>query len=156
LQINKFNFKALSLEKDIPYNLLLLADPSKSVIDAYLNKSMVFVMESNDEIIGVIVLLPLSKTEVEIKNVAVSPEHQGKGLGSFLIQNSEEEALKAGFLNIVIGTANSSIGQLALYQKLGFVINETKKNFFLENYSEAIFEDGIQAVDMIMLKKELE
>jgi ribosomal protein S18 acetylase RimI-like enzyme len=149
------NFKAFSSEKDIPYNLLLLADPSKSVIDAYLKNSSVFVVETNDVIIGVIVLFTLSKIEVEIKNVAVSPEHQGKGLGTFLIQNAQKEALKAGFSSIVIGTANSSIGQLALYQKLGFVISKTKKNFFLENYSESIFEDDVQAVDMIMLKKGL-
>jgi hypothetical protein len=42
---------------------------------------------------------------------------------------------------------------LALYQKLGFVKSEIKKNFFLENYTELIIENGIQAVDMIILKR---
>lgn len=55
---------------------------------------------------------------------------------------------------MIVGTANSSIGNLAFYQKVGFRITEVKKDFF-SKYPEPIFENGIQALDMIMFEKNL-
>jgi ribosomal protein S18 acetylase RimI-like enzyme len=148
-------FRPLSQQESIPYDLLLLADPAKDMIDAYLKTSKVFIAEKNKALGGVVVLFPVSNETIEIKNIAVLPDLQGQGVGTFLIKKSIETAAENGFIDIIIGTANSSIGQLALYQKLGFVKSEIKKNFFLENYTELIIENGIQAVDMIILKKEV-
>jgi ribosomal protein S18 acetylase RimI-like enzyme len=146
-------FRPLSKQDNIPYDLLLLSDPAKDVIDTYLKTSMVFIAEKNKALGGVVVLFPVSNQIIEIKNIAVLPELQGQGVGTFLIEKSIEYAEKNTFKDIIIGTANSSIGQLALYQKLGFIKTEIKKNFFLKNYYEPIFENGIQAVDMIILKR---
>jgi ribosomal protein S18 acetylase RimI-like enzyme len=112
------------------YDLLLLADPSKDLIDEYLKQSDIFTAKQNDKTIGVIVLFPLSVETVEIKNVAVKPEFQGQGIGSYLIENVVQVALSNSQKSICIGTANSSIGQLLLYQKLGFEITDIKRHFF--------------------------
>ena len=93
------------------------------------------------------------KLTVEIKNVAVKPEFQGQGIGSYLIENVVQIASLNRQKSICIGTANSSLGQLYLYQKLGFDISEIRKNFFIDNYKEPIYENGIQAKHMIMLTK---
>jgi ribosomal protein S18 acetylase RimI-like enzyme len=143
-------FKKIDEKERIPYELLLLADPSITVINEYLKLSDIFVAKQNEKIIGVIVVLPLTAETAEIKNIAVDPEFQGKGIGSFLIEQVVQTALFNNQKNICIGTANSSIGQLYLYQKLGF---EIKRNFFLENYTEPIYENGIQAKHMIVLKR---
>lgn len=148
-------FEKLDKDDHIPYELLLLADPSKDLVDEYLKQADVFVAKQIDEVIGVAVLLPLRAETVEIKNIAVKPAFQGEGIGSFLIQNVVRVALLNGQKNICIGTANSSVGQLYLYQKLGFEITDIKRDFFKDNYAEPIYENGIQAKHMLMLTKQL-
>jgi ribosomal protein S18 acetylase RimI-like enzyme len=149
------NFRQLDKHGQNPYNLLLLADPSKELIDEYLKSSLVFVAEQNKEIVGTVVLQTLSEEIAEIKNIAVLPVHQGQGIGKYLIENIITIARGEGFKTIFIGTANSSIGQLYLYQKLGFEITEIKKNFFIDNYPDPIYDHEIQAKHIIMLVQEL-
>lgn len=151
----KIIFDKLKTEDPTPYGLLLLADPSKDLIDEYLKSSNIFTVRHNNEIIGVAVLFPLTPETVEIKNIAVKPEFQGQGIGSYLIANIVQFALFNGQKTICIGTANSSIGQLSLYQKLGFEISDIKSNFFTDNYDEPIFENGIQAKHMLVLTRQL-
>jgi len=139
----------------VPMELLLLADPSKSIVEDYLAKGECFVAESNEQIIGVYVLLPTRPKTVEIVNVAVAEEHQGKGIGKLLIGDAIRVARTKGYKTIEIGTGNSSIGQLALYQKCGFRIVSVDHNYFIKHYSEEIYENGIQCIDMIRLSKEL-
>jgi len=134
-----------------PYDLLLLADPSKDLVDDYLKQSDVFVARQNGETVGVVVLCPLTAESAEIKNIAVKPELQVQGIGSFLIENVLKVAASSKLRSILIGTANSSIGQLYLYQKLGFEITGIRKDFFTVAYPEPIYENGLQAKHMIML-----
>lgn len=148
-------FAKLDENDKIPYDLLLLADPSKDLVDKYLKRSNVFIVRQNDETIGVIVLFPLTADTVEIKNVAVKPEFQGQGIGSYLIENVVQVASLDRQKSICIGTANSSVGQLYLYQKLGFEITEIKRDFFTDNYDEPIYENGIQAKHMLFLTRRL-
>jgi ribosomal protein S18 acetylase RimI-like enzyme len=148
-------FHKLDKDDPIPYELLLLADPSKDLIDEYLNRSDVFTARQNGETLGVVVLFPLTAEIVEIKNVAVVPEFQGQGIGSFLIKNVVQIALLNRQKSICIGTANSSVGQLYLYQKLGFEITDIKRHFFTDNYAEPIYENGIQAKHMLVLTRQL-
>lgn len=147
--------RELSSEEDIPYDLLLLADPEKEVIDEYLKSSWVYVAILNDIAIGAYVLYALSNSSVEIKNIAVKEEHQNKGIGKMLLHDAIRGAKEKGFQSICIGTANSSIAQLYLYQKAGFEITAIKRNFFIDNYALPIYENDIQAKHMIMLSKEI-
>ena len=155
LENKEILFKRLNKNAPIPYELLLLADPSKDLVEEYIKCSELFIAIRNDETIGVIVLFPLTAETTEIKNIAVKSEFQGQGIGSYLIKNVIERALLNKQESICIGTANSSVGQLLLYQKLGFEITEIKRNFLIANYSEPIYENGIQAIDMLVLTKQL-
>lgn len=147
--------KRLNEIEGIPYELLMLADPSKRMIDTYLKASEIFVATLNLNVIGAFVLFPLSANSAEIKNIAVKSEFQGTGVGKLLLDYAIETARKGNYKSIFIGTANSSIGQLYLYQKKGFEITSVIKNFFMNNYAEPIYENGIQAKHMIMLVREL-
>ncbi len=149
-------FEKLVEEEPLPYELLLLADPSKELVDKYLKHSEVFVATQHGETVGIVVLLPITTGEAEIKNIAVKPELQGKGIGSYLIKNVIKVARQKKFRKICIGTANSSIVPLYLYQKLGFEITGIRKSFFIDNYTEPIYEDGLQAKHMIILTQDLE
>jgi len=148
-------FRALGQNDQVPYELLLLADPSRKLVDEYLNHSEVYLATIHDDILGVIVLTPLSTVTMEIKNVAVRPDSQGQGIGSFLISQAIQICADRKIKSICIGTADSSRRQLALYQRLGFKVSVIWNEFFIENYPEPIFEDGVQAKDMVMLVREI-
>jgi ribosomal protein S18 acetylase RimI-like enzyme len=150
LKINK-------LEKAdiVPYYLLLSADPNKELVDEYLKSGECFVAKNgNNEIVGEYVLIRKSDEIFEIMNVAVDPDYQGKGIGKALILDAISRAKDYCAQKIEIGTGNSSFPQLALYQKCGFRIVGVYKNFFVDNYPEKIFENGIQCLDKIMLEIE--
>lgn len=150
MQIRKLN----NTEKT-PMNLLLLADPSRKLIEDYVNRGECYVFEKSKEIIGVYVLLSTRPETVEIVNVAVSEIEQGKGIGKKLILDAIHRSKEKGYKTIEIGTGNSSVGQLALYQKCGFRITAVDTDFFIRHYEEDIFENGIWCRDMIRLSQDL-
>jgi len=152
----------LSLQKEVCaqiapelMQLLLLADPSEQFVKSYLAKGNCYSYWENEKPIATFVLVPLSKTEIEIKNIAVQPDKQGKGLGKQLLKEAIRIAKTEGYTSLYIGTGNSSIGQMALYQKMGFEMHRILHGFFEKAYSEPIFENGIQCKHMLLLKQEL-
>jgi GNAT superfamily N-acetyltransferase len=138
-----------------PMELLLLADPSPKLVEEYIERGQCFVAEVDDNIIGVYVLLRTRPETVEIVNIAVEENYQSKGNGKQLVNHAIQQAKLIGFKTIEIGTGNSGMGQLALYQKCGFRITGVDRDFFIRHYSEEIFENGIQVVDMIRLSQDL-
>lgn len=135
--------------------LLLIADPSRKLVEDYIKRGQCFVAKVDDGIIGVYVLLPTRPETVELVNVAVVENQQGKGIGKQLVNHAINQAKLLDFKTIEIGTGNSGVGQLALYQKCGFRINGIDRDFFVRHYSEKIFENGLQVVDMIRLSQDL-
>lgn len=109
----------------------------------------------DSKVIGVFVLHQIDSTSIEVKNIAVDQNEQGKGFGKALLRYAELVCRELGFEKLVIGTGNSSLNQLALYQKEGFEMCDIQKDFFLKNYTEPIFENGIQCKHMVILEKNL-
>lgn len=140
---------------NIPMDLLLQADPSEEIVLEYLQRGECFVMEDEDSIIGVYVLIPTRPETAELVNVSIHEDQQGKGLGKMLIQHSIATAKSKKYKTIEVGTGNSSISQIALYQKCGFRITHVDRDFFIRHYSEPIFENGIQCIDMVKLSQDL-
>lgn len=121
--------RELSKEEAIPYDLLLLADPSAAAISSYIHTGEIVVAERDKGIIATYVLVK-DKVSAEIKNIAVHSACQGQGIGKALLHDAAQRAKEKGCKNICIGTGNSSIGQLYLYQKQGFEMVEIRKDFF--------------------------
>ncbi len=84
-------------------------------------------------------------------NIAVKPEKQGIGFGQKMIGVAIKIASAAGVTKMQVGTGNSSIDQLAFYQKCGFRLASVYPNYFVENYDQEIWENGILCRDKIML-----
>ncbi|WP_081106470.1 GNAT family N-acetyltransferase [Bacillus pumilus] len=143
--------RRLSHDQPLPMDLLLLADPSKKKVLAYVQSGSCYAAFHEEDVIGVYVLTSLSQHTVEIMNVAVKESWQGRGIGKQLVRHAIAEAKVAGFHTIEIGTGNSSIQQLALYQKCGFRLTSIDRDFFLKHYDEPIYENGIQCIDMVRL-----
>lgn len=147
--------RMLQADEQPPMKLLLLADPSEKLVQEYLKRGQCFVAEAEDTIIGEYVLLPTRPETVEIVNIAVDERYQGNGIGKQLVNHAIQQAKVLGYKTIEIGTGNSGVGQLALYQKCGFRMTSIDRDFFIRHYSEEIFENGIQVVDMVRLSQDI-
>ncbi|MDP5272632.1 GNAT family N-acetyltransferase [Chengkuizengella axinellae] len=136
-------------------DLLVLADESEEIVKSYLYEGHLFAaIDLSGNCVGVSLIIEDGTETIEIKNMAVTPSQQGKGYGKEMIKLICELYKQKGFKVITVGTANSSINNLAFYQKCGFRITHVRRNFFA-NYPEEIWEDGIRALDMVMLNKYL-
>ncbi len=138
-------------DEGLPLDLLLEADPSEELVREYCESGYVYEARVDDVLVGVYVLLSLSDTVVEIKNIAVAETVRGRGYGKKLILHALAEAKRLGFAAVEIGTGNSSVDQLMIYQKSGFRIDSVDHDFFTRNYTEPIIENGIRCCDMIRL-----
>ena len=147
--------RKLKDKESIPYDLLLIADPSIHNIDKYISDSVVYTADFKGQTVGCYVLYNVDKETTEIKIIVVDGKFQGKGIGTILLNDAIKRAKLRGIKKIIIGTGNSSIGQLYLYQKVGFRITDIKPDFFKINYNEPIIENGIECRDMIILTREL-
>lgn len=137
------------------YDLLLSADPSIEVINSYTHNNQIFVALYRTKIVGAFVLLPLNKSTIEIKNIAVKTQYQGIGLGKRLLEKAATASIAKGFKTLRIATGNSSIGQLALYQKGGFELVGMNHNFFIDHYPHPIIENGIRCKHLLILEKSI-
>ena len=133
-------------------DLLLLADESESMIDKYLERGEMFALYDN-ELKSICVVTRESSDTCEIKNIATYEKWQGAGYGSKLIQYISTY-YKDKFKTLIVGTGNVP-KSLKFYEKNGFIVSHKIKNFFTDNYDHPMFEDGVQLVDMIYLRKEL-
>ncbi len=139
----------------IPYHLLLLADETTEGIDRYIRESDIYIVENKGRFIVVYVLQPVDSSVIEIKNIAVDQEYQGRGIGLSLLSDAIRRAGEEGYSEIIIGTATQAARQISLYEKAGFKKYAIKKDFYLRLYPDPIIENGVQLRDMVMLKKVL-
>lgn len=143
---------ACHLKEALPIDLLLLADPSVTLVNNYLPNSMCFVAKYNEEIVGVYVLQPDSKQNVELVNIAVEPKYQGYGVGGKLLDHAIGFAKDHKYLYLNVSTGNSSLGPLGFYQKKGFRMIGIEPDFFIKHYPEPIYENGVLCRDKIILR----
>ena len=90
-----------------------------------------------------------------LKNIAIDKAFQGRGFGKRLLKYADEISRQSNYNQLIIGTGNSSIGQLYLYQVQGFEIDHIEKDYFLYNYHNPFFENGIQCKHKVVLVKQL-
>jgi ribosomal protein S18 acetylase RimI-like enzyme len=157
---NSMNVYTRRMKSDdtVPYELLLMADESKKLVEEYLGRGdcyLAFADTDETKPIGVYVLIRTRPSTVEIVNIAVDEPLQGRGIGKRLVCDAIEQARSMGAETVEIGTGNSGIVQLALYQKCGFRVVGVDRDFFLRHYEHPIIENGIPCVDMIRLRLEL-
>lgn len=81
----------LEPDQHIPYDLLLLADPSRHVVDSYIHRGYCYVATYQTDIVGVYVLLDTDMNTMEIMNIAVKEEFQGYGIGTKLLHHAINE-----------------------------------------------------------------
>jgi aminoglycoside 6'-N-acetyltransferase I len=139
----------------IPYDLLLLSDDTKEAIDKNLDKGELYIGKQNGEIVASFILNPIQFDTIEIKNIAVSENLQGKGYGTYLLHYIIDSTKKRGFKKLIVGTCDQCYKEIEFYKKSNFLVSGIRKNFFIDNYDKPIYENGLQIIDMVLLKIDL-
>lgn len=133
--------------------LLLLADESRDMIDRYLDRGEMYILEDEGIVKGECVITDEGGGILEIKNIAVLPRYSRKGYGRAMIDYLSS-AYRGSFSILQAGTGDSPL-TIPFYEKCGFRRFNIIKNFFVENYDHPVFECGIQLVDMIIMRKNI-
>ena len=131
--------------------LLLLADESEKMVDRYLERGVMFVID-DEGVKGECIVTDEGNGVLEIKNIAVYPEYAGRGYGKALIEHLADEFPEHD--TVMAGTGDSPL-TVPFYEKCGFRRSHSVRNFFIDNYDHPIIEGGVQLVDMVYFRKDL-
>lgn len=110
--------------------LLLLADEQESMVDRYLERGEMFVLDDRG-VKAECVVTREADGIYELKNIAVQPDCR----------------------TMLVGTGDTP-ATLDFYAKCGFTESHRVTGFFTDNYDHPIYENGRMLVDMVYLKRE--
>ncbi|WP_017470869.1 GNAT family N-acetyltransferase [Amphibacillus jilinensis] len=147
-------FQVDSKERHDFLELLMLADESKEIVLSYIEQGELFSIKKADSVVGVVLFTFLSNNTLELKNIALKEAYRNKGLGKQIISQAEHYYRDIGYDHIIVCTANSSIANIAFYQKIGFRLIDIEKDFF-NQYPTPIYEYGILAQDKLIFSKSI-
>ncbi len=133
-------------------DLLLLADEQEDMVDRYLYKGKMYVLD-DDGVKCECVVTDEGNGILEIKNIATVPPFQRKGYAQALIEFLVEK-YRGQFSILQVGTGDSPL-TIPFYEKCGFVRSHTVPNFFTDHYDHPIYECGVHLVDMVYLQRPL-
>ena len=142
----------ISKNKKQYMELLFLADEQEDMIDKYINRGTMYILDDNG-VKAECVVTDEGNGILEIKNIATNPKFQGMGYGKSLIDFVANK-YKNKFSILQVGTGDSP-ATIGFYIKCGFSHSHIIKNFFTDNYNHPIYEKGIKLVDMIYLRRVL-
>ena len=89
----------------------------------------------------------------EVKNLAIAPEFQRRGVGRVLLDFAAARYAPTRDA-LQVGTGDSPL-TVPFYEACVFVRSGVLPNFFIDNYDHPIIEAGVQLRDMVCLRREL-
>lgn len=131
---SRINITQLDKITDEHWHLLLLADPSKQLVQQYLQHGTIFEVRKSDQVVAIMVVEGISPTCLEIKNIAVDPKFENQGIATKLLNYALDFAKGHHYQHVQIGTGSTSFKQLYLYQKVGFRISSIRSDFFIKRW----------------------
>lgn len=128
-------FKKLGYEWLLKYNLLepvdeeMLNNLKAKITD---KGGFVYIAEIDNECAGTVSLGKLENGDFEILKLAVSDVHQGKRIGSLLVEKCFEKAREEGAKKLILYSNHKLDAALHLYKKYGFVELKCDENKYEE------------------------
>lgn len=140
-------------------DLFELAEDSAAQLDAYLDQGRVLVATlPGTGTVGHLQLVDTGRSgHVELKNMAVREDLQGRGIGRRLIEAAEEILTGESVTLLVVATAAADVGNLRFYQRMGFRMRSVERDAFTPatGYPDPVVIDGIGLRDRVWLDKPL-
>lgn len=132
-------------------NLLLEADPDKNVVCNYIEKGEMYILKKSEKVLAEIVITKVDEETCELKNIATLPEARGNGYAKILLEYVFNE-YRTKYKRMIVGTTENMI---PFYVLNGFnKYYKTVKNFFVDNYSEEVWDGDLHCIDMYYYCKE--
>lgn len=153
-RINGARIEAVGHDRKRELPLLLLGDEQEKMIDRYLERGDMFALRAGGRTLAVIVVTDEGEGTLEIKNLAVLPEVQGRGYGRAMIEFVAVH-YRERFDTLLVGTGDSPL-TLPFYERCGFTRAYVVPDFFLRHYDHPIVEAGVRLRDMVYLKRRIE
>ena len=144
--------KKVETDKKRYLDLLLLADEQEDMVDRYLERGTMYVLE-DDGIRAECVVTDEGDGILELKNIAVDPDFQGRGYGKAMV-NFLVRTYRGQYTVLQVGTGDSPF-TVPFYESCGFRRHHLVRNFFTVYYDHPIYDCGVQLVDMVYLQREL-
>jgi GNAT superfamily N-acetyltransferase len=85
-----------------------------------IDRGLVWVAESDGAMVGILVLVA-HPDHMLLENIAVSPDHQGLGVGRLLMTTAEQQAVAAGVGEVKLYTHELMTENHAYYRRQGYV-----------------------------------
>lgn len=139
--------------------LFELAEDSVAQLDRYLDLGEVLVAMRGGTPIAHLQLVPTEADgEIELKNMAVLPEHQGRGVGRSLVAEAVRRATRDGYRRMIVATATADAGNIRFYQRVGFRLTSVDPDAFTPEtgYPQRIVIDGIELRDRVWFARDLD
>jgi len=76
-----------------------------------------FGLFGGESLVACVIVMPLTQSEVKIRQMAVAPAAQGRGLGRLLLERLHGELLRQGCERVVLHARLTAVG---FYSKLGY------------------------------------
>ena len=135
--------------------LLLVGDEQESMIDRYLERGEMYVMQDMSETaVAVAVVTDEGDGVLELKNLAVDPRFHRKGYGRKMIEYLCRH-YSGRFRAMTAGTGDS-VKTMSFYRNCGFSRSHTLEDFFVKNYDHPIIEEGKALKDMVYFKRNIQ
>ena len=100
-------------------------------------EGIVWVIEADNAFAGYLIAYEKTPGSLHVENVAVPPEHQGKGLGKRLLAFAEDLARMRGLPQIDLYTNEKMTENLSVYPRLGFIeVDRREEHGFARIYYE--------------------
>jgi len=132
--------------------LLMLADEQEDMIDKYLERGDLFAL-FDDGLKSICVVTDEGDGNFELQNLATDERFWRQGYARHLVKYICEHY--SGVCRILhVGTGADSETE-DFYKKCGFTASHRIKNFFVDNYVNPIYENGVQIFDKIYMTKRL-
>lgn len=112
--------------------LLLLADEQEDMVDRYLERGTMYVLE-DDGIKAECVVTDEGAGVLELKNIAVEPGFQGRGYGRALV-DFLVKTYGGQYSVLQVGTGDSP-ATIPFYEACGFQRHHLGKDFFIDRKS---------------------
>ena len=138
-------------DKNKYMDLLLEADPQEEMILKYINNSDMYGIIDDNKVVCVICIYRVDNETCELKNISTLKEYRNKGYAHKLIEFVFDK-YKKSYKRMIVGTTENMI---PFYVLNGFTkYYKTVKNFFVDNYSEEIWDGDLHCIDMYYYCKE--
>src|SRR3954453_20707686 len=134
--------------------LFELAEDSQRRLDAYIDSGRLLVARTGGVVAGHLQLIETdAPARLEIKNTAVLPPLQGRGIGRALVDAAFALARGERRTTLIVATAAADVANLRFYQRAGFRMRSVERDAFTAEtgYSAGLTVDGIELRDRVWL-----